>query len=207
MIIKNYHCLKTQKYLKVSKSSQLQGGDVQAESRCSQICRQPWPHVGLVMMMMMMMVMLISLPAQKWKLSDQSLNSRSRERNAAISKGRGGRVVPMPAHLDEVFKNIQWWLQYKIRKIIFFNSKVVAQPVWINDRLRKRTTQGGGSTAAQGKLHSRGVQRLSCSWRWSLTTTRWWQSFPLNLSFLAHRHFEKVHFKINSQSTLSLTGF
>ena len=44
----------------------------------------------------------------KWKHSDQSLNSRSRERNAAISKGRGGRVVPMPAHLDEVFfKNIQ----------------------------------------------------------------------------------------------------
>ena len=125
MIIKNYHCLKTQKYLKVSKSSQLQGGDVQAESRCSQICRQPWPHVGLVMMMMMMMVMLISLPAQKWKLSDQSLNSRSRERNAAISKGRGGRVVPMPAHLDEVFKNIQWWLQYKIHKMEIFNSKVV----------------------------------------------------------------------------------
>ena len=40
--------------------------------------------------------------AQKWKHSDQSLNPRSRERNAAISKGRGGRVVPMPAHLDEV---------------------------------------------------------------------------------------------------------
>ena len=53
------------------------------------------------------LLVLISLAAkkrcaQKWKHSDQSLNSRSRERNAAISKGRGGRVVPMPAHLDEV---------------------------------------------------------------------------------------------------------
>ena len=32
----------------------------------------------------------------------QILITRSRERNTTISKGRGGRVAPMPAHLDEV---------------------------------------------------------------------------------------------------------
>ena len=63
--------------------------------------------------------------AQKWKHSDQSLNSRSRERNAAISKGRGGRVVPMPAHLDEViFKNIDDLIS-KTKYISIINTKYI----------------------------------------------------------------------------------